>query len=78
MQFERGSDGKLTPLPKPSVDTGMGLERTAAVMQGVHSNYEIDLFKYIIHAAAALAGVTDESLSSLRVIADHILSLIHI
>jgi len=72
MQFERGSDGKLTPLPKPSVDTGMGLERTAAVMQGVHSNYEIDLFKYIIHAAAALAGVTDESLSSLRVIADHI------
>jgi alanyl-tRNA synthetase len=72
MQFERGADGKLTPLPKPSVDTGMGLERTAAVMQGVHSNYEIDLFKNIIHAAAALAGVTDESLSSLRVIADHI------
>ena len=72
MQFERGSDGKLTPLPKPSVDTGMGLERTAAVMQGVHSNYEIDLFKNIIHAAAALAGVTDASLSSLRVIADHI------
>jgi alanyl-tRNA synthetase len=72
MQFERGSDGRLTPLPKPSVDTGMGLERTAAVMQGVHSNYEIDLFKNIIHAAAALAGTSDETLSSLRVIADHI------
>jgi alanyl-tRNA synthetase len=72
MQFERASDGTLTPLPKPSVDTGMGLERTAAVMQGVHSNYEIDLFKNIIHAAAALAGTSDESSSSLRVIADHI------
>jgi alanyl-tRNA synthetase len=72
MQFERGADGRLTPLPKPSVDTGMGLERTAAVMQGVHSNYEIDLFKNIIHAAAALAGTTDETQSSLRVIADHI------
>jgi alanyl-tRNA synthetase len=72
MQFERSADGRLTPLPKPSVDTGMGLERTAAVMQGVHSNYEIDLFKNIIHAAAALAGTTDENSSSLRVIADHI------
>ena len=72
MQFERASDGTLTPLPKPSVDTGMGLERTAAVMQGVHSNYEIDLFKNIIHAAAALAGTQDETSSSLRVIADHI------
>ena len=72
MQFERASDGTLAPLPKPSVDTGMGLERTAAVMQGVHSNYEIDLFKNIIHAAAALAGTTDETSSSLRVIADHI------
>jgi len=72
MQFERGADGTLTPLPKPSVDTGMGLERTAAVMQGVHSNYEIDLFKNIIRAAAALAGTTDTSQSSLRVIADHI------
>jgi alanyl-tRNA synthetase len=72
MQFERSFDGGLTPLPKPSVDTGMGLERTAAVMQGVHSNYEIDLFKSIIRAAAALAGTTDETLSSLRVIADHI------
>jgi len=72
MQFERGADGRLTPLPKPSVDTGMGLERTAAVMQGVHSNYEIDLFRNIIHAAAALAGTADETQSSLRVIADHI------
>ena len=72
MQFERDSDCTLTPLPKPSVDTGMGLERTAAVMQGVHSNYEIDLFKNIIHAAAALAGTQDETSSSLRVIADHI------
>ena len=72
MQFERGSDGTLAPLPKPSVDTGMGLERTAAVMQGVHSNYEIDLFKNIIRAAAALAGTKDEASSSLRVIADHI------
>src|SRR3984957_9786684 len=72
MQFERASDGTLAPLPKPSVDTGMGLERTAAVMQGVHSNYEIDLFKNIIHAAAVLAGTRDETSSSLRVIADHI------
>jgi alanyl-tRNA synthetase len=72
MQFERGADGRLTPLPKPSVDTGMGLERTAAVMQGVHSNYEIDLFRNIIHAAAALAGTADQTQSSLRVIADHI------
>src|ERR1700683_3345501 len=72
MQFERAPDGTLTPLPKPSVDTGMGLERAAAVMQGVHSNYEIDLFKNIIRAAAALAGTADETQSSLRVIADHI------
>jgi alanyl-tRNA synthetase len=72
MQFERSADGKLTPLPKPSVDTGMGLERTAAVMQGVHSNYEIDLFKNIINAAAELAATTDTTSSSLRVIADHI------
>ena len=72
MQFERGADGKLAPLPKPSVDTGMGLERTAAVMQGVHSNYDIDLFKNIISAAAALAGTTDFASGSLRVIADHI------
>ncbi len=72
MQFERGADGKLTPLPKPSVDTGMGLERIAAVMQGVHSNYDIDLFRNLIHAAGALAGTSVLTSSSLRVIADHI------
>jgi alanyl-tRNA synthetase len=72
MQFDRSADGTLTPLPKPSVDTGMGLERTAAVMQGVHSNYEIDLFKNIIRDAAALAKTNDLNSSSLRVIADHI------
>jgi alanyl-tRNA synthetase len=72
MQFERSADGKLTPLPKPSVDTGMGLERIAAVMQGVHSNYDIDLFKSLIRAAAELADARDLTSSSLRVIADHI------
>lgn len=72
MQFERSADGVLTPLPKPSVDTGMGLERTAAVMQGVHSNYEIDLFVNLIRAAAAVTNTTDLASSSLRVIADHI------
>ena len=72
MQFDRSPDGRLTPLPKPSVDTGMGLERTAAVMQGVHSNYEIDLFQGLIKAAADLAGTTDLTSSSLRVTADHI------
>ncbi|MFZ4789880.1 MAG: alanine--tRNA ligase [Candidatus Competibacteraceae bacterium] len=72
MQFDRSADGVLTPLPKPSVDTGMGLERLAAVMQGVHSNYEIDLFQNLIKAAAAATGTTDLHSSSLRVIADHI------
>ncbi len=72
MQFDRGADGALTPLPKPSVDTGMGLERLAAVMQGVHSNYEIDLFQNLIQAAAEATGATDLQSSSLRVIADHI------
>jgi alanyl-tRNA synthetase len=72
MQFDRSADGKLNPLPKPSVDTGMGLERTAAVMQGVHSNYEIDLFQGLIKAAAELTGTKDLTSSSLRVIADHI------
>jgi alanyl-tRNA synthetase len=72
MQFDRSPDGKLTPLPKPSVDTGMGLERISAVMQGVHSNYDIDLFKNLIKAAAELAGTRDLTASSLRVIADHI------
>ncbi len=72
MQFDRSADGTLTPLPKPSVDTGMGLERLAAVMQGVHSNYEIDLFQNLIRAVAAVTGATDLQASSLRVIADHI------
>ena len=72
MQFDRSADGTLTPLPKPSVDTGMGLERLAAVMQGVHSNYEIDLFRNLIQAAATATGATDLTASSLRVIADHI------
>jgi len=74
MQYDRSADGTLTPLPKPSVDTGMGLERISAVLQGVHSNYEIDLFQKLLKAAAALAGTDDTTLSSLRVIADHIRS----
>jgi alanyl-tRNA synthetase len=74
MQYERDADGTLNPLPKQSVDTGMGLERLAAVMQGVHSNYEIDLFQNLMRAIAALAGVQDLDNSSLRVIADHIRS----
>ena len=72
MQYERSSDGILVPLPKPSVDTGMGLERVAAVMQGVHSNYDIDLFKALIKAAADITGAENLQSSSLRVIADHI------
>ena len=74
MQYDRATDGTLTPLPKPSVDTGMGLERISAVLQGVHSNYEIDLFQKLLSAAAELAGTTDLTKSSLRVIADHIRS----
>ena len=74
MQFNRSADGEMTPLPKPSVDTGMGLERIAAVLQGVHSNYEIDLFQALIAAAAKLVGADDLTQSSLRVIADHIRS----
>jgi alanyl-tRNA synthetase len=74
MQYNRDADGKLHPLPKPSVDTGMGLERIAAVMQGVHSNYEIDLFRNLVDAAAAVLGVKDRSNKSLNVIADHIRS----
>ncbi|MGH8325267.1 MAG: alanine--tRNA ligase, partial [Steroidobacteraceae bacterium] len=74
MQFDRSADGTLTPLPKPSVDTGMGLERTAAVLQGAHSIYDIDLFRNLIRAAAELAHTTDLGSSSLRVLADHIRS----
>ena len=72
MQFDRSAEGVLSPLPKPSVDTGMGLERTAAVMQRVHSNYEIDLFVNLIKAAAAATNTRDLESKSLRVIADHI------
>ena len=74
MQFNRDSSGEMAPLPKPSVDTGMGLERIAAVLQGVHSNYEIDLFQALINATAEVLGVADRAESSLRVIADHIRS----
>ncbi|NOQ16780.1 MAG: alanine--tRNA ligase, partial [Methyloprofundus sp.] len=74
MQYDRDSEGHLTPLPKPSVDTGMGLERIAAVLQGVHNNYEIDLFQKLLTTAADLAGIKDLTESSLRVIADHIRS----
>ncbi|MCP5300882.1 MAG: alanine--tRNA ligase [Chromatiaceae bacterium] len=74
MQYNRDADGEMTPLPKPSVDTGMGLERLAAVMQHVHSNYEIDLFQGLIRAAARATGTTDFASKSLRVIADHIRS----
>ncbi|WP_417529450.1 alanine--tRNA ligase [Marinomonas shanghaiensis] len=74
MQFNRSADGHMAPLPKPSVDTGMGLERIAAILQGVHSNYEIDLFQNLIKAAAQVVGTDDLSAQSLRVIADHIRS----
>jgi alanyl-tRNA synthetase len=72
MQFNRAADGTMTPLPKPSVDTGMGLERMAAVMQAVHSNYEIDIFADLVESAARLLGVKNDGSSSLNVIADHI------
>ncbi|MCC6633424.1 MAG: alanine--tRNA ligase [Gammaproteobacteria bacterium] len=72
MQFDRSADGSMVPLPKPSVDTGMGLERICAVMQGVHSNYEIDLFQHLVKTAAKLLGTQDLASPSLRVIADHI------
>lgn len=74
MQYDRAADGTLTPLPKPSVDTGMGLERIAAVIQGVHNNYDTDLFQPLIKAAASIANINDLSNFSLRVIADHIRS----
>ena len=72
MQFDRSADGVLTPLPKPAVDTGMGLERISAVMQGVNSNYDIDLFQSLLQAAQRVTGSTDAASPSLRVIADHI------
>src|SRR5246127_675112 len=72
MQFDRDAHGKLTPLPKPCVDTGMGLERLAAVLQHVHSNYEIDLFRDLIAVAAKLTGAKELKSPSLKVIADHI------
>ena len=72
MQYDRDAEGKMHPLPKPSVDTGMGLERLAAVLQGVHNNYDIDLFRHLIQAAAKLAGSDELENTSLRVIADHI------
>ncbi|EFE51844.1 alanine--tRNA ligase [Providencia rettgeri] len=74
MQFNRQSDGTMEPLPKPSVDTGMGLERISAVLQHVNSNYEIDIFRDLIAAAAKATGATDLENKSLRVIADHIRS----
>jgi len=72
MQFDMAEDGSVTPLPAPCVDTGMGLERLAAILQHVHSNYEIDLFQALIHAAARETGCTDLTNPSLKVIADHI------
>ena len=72
MQFNRQADGTMEDLPQPAVDTGMGLERIAAIMQGVHSNYEIDIFKNLIAAAAKIIGTDDLTSKSLRVIADHI------
>ncbi len=74
MQYDRSADGTMTPLPKPCVDTGMGLERTAAVLQHVHSNYEIDLFKNLIQAIVNITGTKDLESASLNVIADHIRS----
>jgi alanyl-tRNA synthetase len=74
MQYNRSSDGELHSLPAPSVDTGMGLERLAAIMQGVHNNYDIDLFRHLIKAAADVTSTSDLQSKSLRVIADHIRS----
>ena len=74
MQYEKKADGSMTPLPKPSVDTGAGLERVAAVMQNVHSNYEIDLFQDLLKAISTITGVDDLNNNSLKVIADHIRS----
>ena len=76
MQYNRDEQGEMNPLPKPSVDTGMGLERLVAVLQGVHDNYDIDLFKTLIQSAADLVGVENQQQQSLRVIADHIRSCV--
>ena len=72
MQFNRDESGEMTPLPNPSIDTGMGLERIAAVMQGVHSNYDIDLFQNLLSAAADILGSQSRNTASLNVIADQI------
>jgi len=72
MQYDRNADGELLPLPKPSVDTGMGLERIAAIMQGVHSNYQVDVFANLIEAIAKTLGVKNDGSNSLNVIADHL------
>ena len=74
MQFNKSADGTMVPLPKPSIDTGMGLERISAILQNVHSNYEIDIFQALIKAAASVVGTDDLNDKSLRVIADHIRS----
>ncbi len=74
MQFNRDAEGNMTPLPKPSVDTGLGLERLATVLQGVHSNYDIDLFKNLVRAAQDITGAADSHDKSLLVLADHIRS----
>ncbi len=76
MQYNKAQDGTLNDLPAPSVDTGMGLERIAAVMQGVHSNYDIDMFQALINAAASVLSVTDKSDDALKVISDHIRSAV--
>ncbi len=74
MQYDRTIDGQLHPLPKPSVDTGMGIERLAAILQGGHSNYDIDIFRHLIAAAQAVTDASDQKSNSLKVLADHIRS----
>ncbi len=76
MQYNRSADGALTPLPKPSIDTGMGLERLAAVLQGVQDNYDIELFQYILNEQCKIMGVDDKANKSMRVLADHIRSTV--
>ena len=78
MQYYRDSTGRLTPLPKPSIDTGMGLERLVAIVQNVHNNYDIDIFRHLISSIQVLSGTKDASNTSLRVIADHIRSCVFI